>query len=145
MLERLGSGIHGIVFAVENQNTGKQSAIKIHEHERFFKRERDVYRHLAEMGVTSVVHCDIPELLRCDDELWVIEMGIVTPPFVLDFAGAYLHHPPDFSDEVIAEWHAEKIEQFGDRWPEVLRILGRLESHGVYFVDVSPSNICLSD
>ena len=33
---------------------------------------------------------------ECIDILWVIEMEIVSPPFVLDFAGAYLDHRPDY-------------------------------------------------
>ncbi len=68
-------------------------------------------------------------------------MEIVTRPFVLDFADAYLDKPPDYPDEVLAEWRTEKKEQFGDRWPEVELILLSLERYGVYLVDVSPGNV----
>jgi len=30
-----------------------------------------------------------------------------------------LDTPPDYSGEAVAEWRADKQEQFGDRWPEV--------------------------
>ena len=83
------------------------------------------------------------ELIEYDDRLWILEISLVSPPYVLDFAGAYLDWTPDFSEEVMADWKAEKQEQFGRRWPEVLAILAILQSYGIYMEDVSPSNICL--
>jgi hypothetical protein len=71
-------------------------------------------------------------------------MEIVTWPFVLDFADAYLDKPPDYPDEVLAEWRTEKQGQFGDRWPEVELILLSLKRYGVYLVDVSHGNIAFS-
>jgi hypothetical protein len=85
------------------------------------------------------------KLLAHDDELWVLEMTIVKKPYVLDFAGAYLDHPPDYSIEVLNEWRVEKEEQFGDRWPEVKRILRTLENYGIFLADVTPNNIAISD
>jgi hypothetical protein len=104
---QLGYGVHGTVFAVHNQTDLEQSAIKIHERERPYQRERDVYRRLAETSVSAVRNCRVPRMLRCDDDLWVIEISIVTPPYLLDFAGAYLDKSPDFSEDVLAEWEAE--------------------------------------
>lgn len=72
-------------------------------------------------------------------------MSIVTRPFVLDFAGACLDARPPFSDEIWAEWEAEKREQFGDRWRKVQAVLDALEEMDIYMVDVSPSNIALPD
>jgi hypothetical protein len=72
-------------------------------------------------------------------------MEVVTRPFVLDFAGAYLDKPPDFPQEVLEEWLVEKQEQFGRRWPKVERILWVMEGYGVYMVDVSPNNIAFAD
>jgi hypothetical protein len=83
----------------------------------------------------------VPQLIRYDDELRVIEMTIVTPPFVLDFAGAQLDFPPDFPEEVWEEWEAEKMEQFGSRWPEARAVLDALEEFDIYVSDVSPRNI----
>ena len=84
-----------------------------------------------------------PQLLGYDDGLPVIEMTAVTAPYVLDFAGAYLDRPADFSEEIWAEWEADKQDQFGDAWAEVQRILWTLERYGIYLSDISPSNICL--
>jgi hypothetical protein len=72
-------------------------------------------------------------------------MSIVTRPFVLDFAGAYLDAPPQFSDETWAEWEAEKMDQFDLHWPKVREILAALEDMDIHIVDVSPSNIAFID
>src|SRR5262245_28840049 len=122
LLDRLGFGVHGSVFVAENEINGGQSALKAHENERFYLRERRVYSRLKEFAVRHIRNAEVPQLINYDDELWVIEMTIVERPFILDFAGAYLDFPPDYSEQVLAEWRAEKQEQFGPRWPEVQAI-----------------------
>jgi hypothetical protein len=145
LAEPLGAGVHGIVYAAESQPEKVRLALKVHEHEPAYARERDVYLRLKEHGVTVLRGCRVPRLLHYDDELWALAMGLVTRPFVLDFAGAYLDDPPDFSEEVLADWHAEKQEQFGPRWPEVQAILRALEAYGVYQLDVNPGNVSFDD
>lgn len=141
LLERLGSGIHGIVFAAESQRLSFPSALKAHESLPGYIRERDIYLHLRQLGIHSILSCEVPSLLDFDDAHSVIEMTIVKRPFVLDFAGAYLHQPPDFSDEVLAVWRAEKLEQYGERWPNVQAVLRELERLGIHMIDVNPGNI----
>lgn len=143
--DSLGTGHDGSIFAVENQSKKGISAIKSHEREDAYRRERDVYLRLKECEISDVRGCTVPQLLHCDDELWIIEMTVVTRPFVLDFAGAYLDEPPDFSEEVLAEWRAEKQEQFGPRWSEVQAILRFLEGYGVFMLDANPGNISFGD
>jgi hypothetical protein len=143
--EPLGSGIHGSVFSAEYQTSGGRSAVKGHLGQPAFERERDVYLRLREAGVNLIRGCEVPALIDYDDELWCIEMALVGRPFVLDFAGAYLDQPPDFSDEVLADWRAEKQEQFGTRWPEVEAILDALERYGVFMLDVNPGNVSFDD
>ena len=87
----------------------------------------------------------VPQYIHADDDLRVIEMSIVTRPFVLDFAGAYLDAPPDFPKEVWVEWEAGKQEQFDVRWPRVQAVLAALEELDIHMVDVSPSNIAFLD
>jgi hypothetical protein len=85
-------------------------------------------------------------LLNHDDELWVIEMTLVRPPYVLDFAGAYLDRAPSYSEEVMAEWEAEKAEQFGRRWRDVRAIMEILEhKYGVILQDINLGNISFGD
>lgn len=136
--DHLGSGVHGSVFL-----TDVQTAVKVHEASTPYRVERDVYRRLADRRVSKIRECAVPVLLYSDDELLVIEMTAVKPPFVLDFAGAYLDRRPDFSDETMAEWRIEKEEQFGSDWAEVDLILAHLEGLGVYLSDISPRNIML--
>jgi len=88
LVDRLGFGVHGSVFAAENQRNGRITAIKVHERERFYLRERNIYLRLQENSATYIHGAAVPELIAYDDELWVIEMTIVARPFVLDFAGA---------------------------------------------------------
>jgi len=139
--ERLGYGIHGIVIVAENKSKPGKTAIKAHKDSEAYVREREVYQRLGEAGLTEIRGFHVPELIRYDDQLRIIEMTIVTPPFVLDFAGARLDVPPDFSEEIWAEWEAEKREQFGSRWPEARAALGALEELDIYVLDVSPRNI----
>lgn len=141
----LGSGVHGIVFYAKSHTEEGRLAVKVHERGTDYGRERDVYLRLSEHDVTEIHGCKVPELVGYDDELWVIEMTVVTRPFVLDFAGAFLDQPPDFSEEVLADWRAEKLEQFGPRWPEVQAILRVLEGYGVFMLDVNPGNVSFGD
>jgi hypothetical protein len=143
--EELGFGVHGTVFVVESQTeTGAEkarAAVKIHARAADYARERDVYLRLQQHGIVRICNCEVPQLLRYDDELRAIEMTVVTRPFVLDFAGAFLDQAPDFSEEVLDEWRAEKQEQFGERWPEAQAILRFLEGLGIHLIDVTPNNI----
>jgi len=136
----LGFGYDGIVFS-----TNCQSAIKVVRYEPLYLRERDVYFRLQENGALNILGFDVPSMMNHDDELWVVEMTIVSPPFVLDFAGAYLDRPPDFPDDVMEDWQAEKKEQFGDRWTMVQKIMREFRKMGVYLADVKPGNIMFRD
>jgi len=145
LAERLGFGIHGIVFVAENNTKPGKTAIKAHRFAEAYLRERSVYERLKDAGITEILGFNVPQLLGADDQLHVIEMSIVTRPFVLDFAGAYLDIPPDFSDEIWAEWEIEKREQFEMRWATVQDVLGALEDLDIHMIDVSPSNIAFRD
>ena len=145
LAERLGHGIHGIVYAAERNAEPGNVAIKVHRSREVHERERNVYLRLKEAGVDKILGFNVPKLIRVDDELLVVEMSIVSRPFVLDFAGAYLDCAPTFSDEIWSDWEAEKREQFEERWAKVQEVLSALEELDIYMVDVSPSNIAFRD
>lgn len=132
----LGFGWDGIVFS-----TNLQSALKGFAHQRLYERERDVYQRLSERQVVKVGRFKVPQLIRSDDELWIVEMSIVSPPFVLDFAGAYLDQAPDYPADVMSDWLAEKQEQFGERWSEVAGVMAAFRRWGVWLADVKPGNV----
>ncbi len=134
---RLGYGQNGTVYA-----TDAPSAVKTHARRKAYRRELDCYRRLRDHSVLHVRGHRVPQLIAWDDELWVVEMTIVWPPFVLDFADSQLDQAPDFPDEVMEEWHDEKREQFGDRWDDVQLVLAFLRGHyGIHLLDVHPGNI----
>ena len=138
---KLGSGVHGLVLAAQRHVDTARIALKIHRHKEPYRRERGIYERLALESVSEVCGFHVPQLVACDEDLWVLEMTVVTRPFVLDFAGAYLDRPPEFPDNVWSEWEAEKREQFGSRWNMVEDVLAAIKAHGVFLTDVSPTNI----
>jgi hypothetical protein len=137
--DQLGFGNQGTVFA-----TDVDSAIKVHERETFYQRERSVYFRLYQHRVSDVCGCAVPTLIDYDNVLWIVEMTVVARPFVLDFASAYLDVRPDYSPEIMDEWQQEKQELFEDQWPDVQLILFQLERYGIYLYDVHPGNIRLT-
>jgi hypothetical protein len=145
--EELGFGHQGIVWTTEREAGAPtwKSAVKAYQREPEYLRERDVYLRLLECDVKEIRGCSVPQFIDCDDELWILEMTVVSRPFLLDFAGAYLDWSPDFSDEVMADWRAEKLEQFGERWPDVEAILRILQTYGIFMIDVHPGNISLGE
>jgi len=139
--ERLGFGIHGTVFAAEDNTKPGFFAVKFHREERPFERECGVYQRLREEQTTRILGFNVPKLLSIDAEFRAIEMTIVCRPFLLDFADALLDVAPDFSEEVLRQWEEERAEIFGERWPEVTRILAALQAFDVYLLDINPRNI----
>lgn len=135
--QRLGFGKDGIVWA-----SSVATAIKGYVRADIFARELQCYQRLGQHEVQEILGHRVPALLDWSDEQWVIEMTIVKPPFLLDFASAYLDDPPDFSPEVIEEWRQEKIEQFSSHWPTVEAALELLQTRfGIYLLDVHPGNM----
>ena len=105
-----------------------------------------MYERIKEHGITNVCGCSVPKLLDCHDELLVIHMEIVRPPFVVDFASAGVDAPLfEYSPEVLAEWEETRRELFEDKWPLVRKIMSEFRSHGIYLSDVKPGNIMFAD
>jgi hypothetical protein len=115
LAERLGFGIHGIVYSAENKVVPGKTALKALREPEFYEREIEAYQRLRDEGVQKILGFHVPALLDCDDELCVIEMTLVTRPFVLDFAGASMVRLPDFPPETWEEWEQQKRDQFGRR------------------------------
>jgi hypothetical protein len=79
--------------------------------------------------------------------LWIVEIQIVTPPFVLDFAGASLDQPSrifaEMSEDEHLEWIESRIEMYGNEWPLVESLLALFRRHKIFLTDVKPGNISL--
>ncbi len=132
----LGYGTDGTVWP-----TSRLTAMKVFERVANYETEKACYLRLQERQVSEILGFAVPQLEQFDDELIVIELSIVSPPFLLDFGKAYLDRKPDYSDETLADDEAFREELFGEDWPVVQRILGRLKSFGIHYVDARPGNI----
>jgi hypothetical protein len=139
--ECLGFGIHGIVVVLKSEAELGDTALKVFFAREPYQRERDAYERLTEARVRRICGFHVPQFLRCDDALLALEMTVVSPPYFLDFAGAWLDFPPKFPDEVWADWERKNQEQFGEDWPMAQTILTELEDFGIHMLDPSPSNI----
>jgi hypothetical protein len=137
IIKRLGAGKDGTVF-----QTSRRSAVKVHERSEGYISERDVYIRLRDREIDEICGLSVPILIRYDDDLRIIEMTIVNPPYILDFASAWLDKPPDFPIEVLDEWHEQLRENFGDRFPDVMGLLEALGNDaGVYLLDIHTHNV----
>ena len=136
LTRKLGFGTDGIVWR-SNRNT----AIKAFERPATYRTEKRCYQRLQERRVTEILGFAVPQLEGFDDELLIVEMTIVFPPFLLDFGKAYINKRPDYSEEVMAEDEEFRQELFESDWPTVERLLSRLESMGIHYVDARPGNI----
>lgn len=145
LLERLGSGVDGLVYS-----TNKGSAVKAHRGKGLFEKEVSVYKRLKENPGHSFAGFNIPRLLDFHPELWVIEMELVVAPFALDFAGATLDRPStsvlDQTEEDFVEWEEAKIEIYGEEdWEVVQTLISCFRGIGIYLSDVHKGNIKLRE
>jgi hypothetical protein len=143
--ERLGFGIHGIVFAAEDKLKPGFFAVKVHREHAPFTRERRAYQRLQEEQVFRILKFNVPQLLRIDEQWQAIEMTIVPQPFLLDFADAFLDQPPDFSEDVLSQWEQDKQEIFGKKWPIVIEVLTALRAYGIHLLDINSANIAFGE
>ena len=108
----IGYGLDGFVW-----QTNRASVVKVCRHANLFERELSVYQRLAELGLHQLQGFRIPSLLDQDAECWVLELSLVAPPFILDFAAASLgKQPAEMSSD---EWLGEKRRMFGTDWADV--------------------------
>jgi hypothetical protein len=122
--------------------TSRNTAVKVFELQSSYARERDCYCRFMHAQVNQLAGFDVPELVDFQDQLSVLEMTLVAPPCILDFAKAWLDQPADFTAEVLAEAEAEQRELFtDDQWPLVRKVLAALRGHGIYYYDVKPQNV----
>ncbi|MBI3839401.1 MAG: hypothetical protein HY288_15895 [Planctomycetia bacterium] len=75
----LGNGTDGKVW-----ESNRKTAIKAFEWEKGYQLEYGCYERFAEFAVSEINGFDVPQLIGSDDELFVIEMTIVAPPFILE-------------------------------------------------------------
>jgi len=134
--DQLGAGYDGTVYS-----TNRPSAVKVLKREELYQKERDVYLRLQEHDLDLLAGFAVPRLIEFDDELQIVEMEIVSPPCVLDFAAAYLDEQPPFSEEELLEWMSDRAELFESDWPAVRRLYFAFQRYGICLADLKPGNI----
>lgn len=133
----LGWGAQGIAF-----ETSTGSVVKGLLRKEEYARERNVYMRLSQHDVTEVLGFTVPRLIGHDDALFVIEMGFVAPPCVIDFASAELDSPTEFPEDMMGPWREKEREAFGDKVSEARRISRAFEKrYGIFLSDLNPGNI----
>lgn len=136
-LDLLGSGKDGVVW-----RTTRPSALKVHRYVESYLVERNSYIRLRDRSITNVSGLTIPGLIDYDDERFTIEMSIVFPPFIVDFASARFDQVPDLIED---EGHTliDLIRQrFEDRAQDVIAICDELALRaGIYLTDLNPHNL----
>jgi len=136
----LGYGNDGYVWR-SNQNT----AVKAIERERAYLCELESYQRLQRAGISEIHGLAIPSLVNHHDKLMVIEMDVVTPPFLLDFGKVWLDKRPDYPEDAWDQWEAAGRDDFGDRWNDVKSVISALRRLGIHYIDPKPGNINFGD
>ena len=134
----LGAGIDGIVYS-----TSRATAVKVHQNSQKYQKELHAYQRLASHRVRAVASLAVPALIAFSSSDLVIEISIVRPPYLLDFASCDLDQPADdFTEEVWEQWRRDRREEFGANWPAALAVARELERrYGIYYRDLSPRNL----
>lgn len=135
----LGDGNDGAVW-----ESDQQTAIKAIERRDSYLRERDAYLKLKELSIVDIQGFAVPILVDFDNTKQIVEMTVVFPPCILDFAKAYVDRPPDFSAEAIRDWREETADLFDADWDKVESLLEELQSIGIFYFDAKPGNIRFS-
>jgi len=140
--QELGGGTDGWVF-----ESYRPSAVKILERKVNYNVELNCYQRFAQNRLNSIRGFRVPQLIDFNDQLQVVEMTIVTKPFLIDFAKSHLDHDdPQFSAEQMAYWNEEGVEIFGAaRWKEAKVVVAALKRFGIYYYDVKPGNLMFAD
>ena len=135
---RIGYGSDGSVW-----ETSRYSAVKAVVKQKNYQDELECYKRLKNEGIYHLNGFDIPSLEGFDNELQVIEMTIVQPPYLLDFGKVSLDQPPSYWEDpqLRANAYEEWRERFDSRWDDVAGVLSMLQKYGIYYVDPRPGNI----
>jgi len=133
----LGFGDDGTVW-----ESLRHTVIKAFYRRKNYAHELECYQRLKSAGIRKVREFEVPELIRYDDSLMVIEMGFVSPPYILDFGKAHLHDPR-WEPHILEEWNERMAEWWGEDAKQVRLALAALKRYGIWYYDAKPGNVLL--
>jgi hypothetical protein len=137
----LGFGNDGTVW-----KSDRKTAVKALYREINYRNELECYQRFSTAGITDIYGFSVPQLIGSNELLQIIEITIVTPPFILDFGKVWFDKRPDYPAETWQEYHAGIRERFDDRTPTVEKILSALVfHHGIWYMDPKPGNIAFEN
>ena len=119
----------------------RETILKVHRYKERFQKELATYRRLAERNITRLKGFQLPQMVDYDEELNILELSIVSPPYILDFVEIGLGKMPGNFD--LDRIEAQQSKQFGNDWQDVRRLLEALMQIGIYYDDVHNKNIRL--
>jgi hypothetical protein len=140
-------GISGVEFDSGTQGhvwrTSRRSVVKVHIHAESYPPEVEAYTRLRALQLRSIEGFTIPRMYYHDDELLAIEMQIVFPPYIVDFASAGFDARPDLIEDEGHTFHDRIRDRFGEEdAPKVIDICDGLAARaGIYLLDPHPGNI----
>ena len=115
----LGHGTDGSVWTSD-----RRTAVKALSREHNYRLEKACYERFRDAGVRKIEGFSVPQLRGFSDTLRIIEMRIVTAPYILDFGKVSIDKAPDYDPERLEELDREHEERFGPRyWPKVRDLL----------------------
>jgi len=138
LTKKLGAGIDGTVYY-----TSHRTVVKVHVRQQSYQKEVEAYERLRDHRVTSILGHAVPELIASHHIFKIVEMTIVTIPFVLDFASSIIDEKIDFESGAMDHWYRQKRDDFGTNWPKAIAIYNFLwERYGIFYHDLTPKNCC---
>lgn len=138
----LGAGTNGNVY-----QTSRPSAIKIHAQPHTFRNELSAYRRLDLRNTDDLRGFAVPRLIAWSEPDLLIEMGIVQPPFLIDFGKCSLDGPPPGMPRELVEASIQRMmAKFEDRAHEAFLVYETLHrQYGIHHSDLSPANLRFAD
>lgn len=133
----LGYGSDGTVW-----ESDRRTAVKVIERQKTYAVELECYRRLRAKQIRDIQGFAVPQLIGNEDSLQVIEMKIVSPPYILDFGKVELDHLPEFTRDKWEYYYAEMKERFEGDYKRVRTLLAALVGLcGIHYMDPKPGNI----
>jgi len=126
-------------------HSDRNTVIKVFERRENYEHELECYLRLKDAKLGWKIHdFNVPALQDCSAEHLVIEMGIVFPPYILDFGKAHLHDP-GWEPHIIQDWNDKMAEWWGDNVKQVRLALFALRKYGIWYYDAKPGNVMLKE
>ncbi|MEZ6034375.1 MAG: hypothetical protein R3C17_14870 [Planctomycetaceae bacterium] len=112
---------HGVVIQFDEPDWGLdaflwrttvETVVKIHRYHERCQKELATYQRLAERKIVRLKGFAFPQLVKYDEELHILELSIVSPPYILDFVEVGLGQKPGNVD--IERIETQQPKQFGN-------------------------------